>query len=87
MVLLSSETAPEEPFAVARGDSNRLDPQAQEGHCWEEERRPLYTGVFVQMGGRGGAVPDVRAEIEGRNELVRGTSVVEGTEGRGGGNS
>ena len=30
---------------------------------------------------------DVRAEIEDRNGLVRGTSVVEGTEGRGSGNS
>ena len=74
----------------ARNDSGSLTPSFTglvTGRCGKKERRPLYTGVLVQMGGRGGAVPDVRAETEDRNGLVRGTSVVEGTEDRGSGNS
>ena len=66
---------------------NRLDPWALEGHCREKERRPLYTGVFVQRGGVEEPSPTSERRLRMRTAWFRGTSVVEGTEGRGSGNS
>src|ERR1700682_4405689 len=65
-----------------RGDSNGLDPEIRDGGDGGSEPPAMYTSRFVQSRWPWRSRRRHRRESPGLNESVRGTSVVEGTEGR-----